>query len=110
MFLGFGGFESRLLGCTGAALMLFFPDFVRHAIDLLAGLRPWKINTLFTGGIFEPVCQTIAAESGQIHEIDILHIAALAQMANEPSEHCGFKFNLRFIVNGHFDNSSLRAP
>ena len=75
-----GGFEGFFL--LGGRLFLVEPLPLAeiHAIDLGAGIVFGEFNALLAGGILIPIRQTIAAEARQNHQIDILHIAALAQV------------------------------
>jgi len=45
--------------------------------------------------------QAVAAETREIHQIDVLDIVAGAQMFDQAPEHGGFKFCSGFVVNRH---------
>src|SRR6266478_271652 len=65
-----------LLVARSLLLVLGFPLVVRHAVDDLAGLRVGDLDTARAGFLAVPARQAIAAETGQVHQVDVLHIRA----------------------------------
>src|SRR5882757_1959199 len=59
---------------AGGVLMGRLPGLVGHAVDGLAALVLGHRRTLGVGGFLEPVRQAIAAEAGEVHQVDILDI------------------------------------
>src|SRR5258708_6529308 len=96
------GFLHRreLLG-TGRALIGRLPGLVGHAVDGLAAFVLAHVSTLGVGFLLEPVGQAVAAESREIHQIDVLDIGAGAQMLDKAPEDGGFKFRSGFFINRH---------
>src|SRR6185437_9297347 len=88
---------DRLL-VTG--LMLRLPLFVGHAVDDLARLCIGQRDAAFFGGLAVPARQAVAAEAGEIHELEVLHVAALAQMLDQAAEGGGFKVGAGRVVHG----------
>src|ERR1700743_732736 len=70
--------ERRLLFRACFFLIALFPLRGRHAVDDFAGLIFFQRDAFFGGGFAVPVAQTVAAETGEIHQVDILHICPLA--------------------------------
>src|ERR1700742_877173 len=68
---------------TGLFLKLRFPGLVRHAVDGFTALVLGHCHALGVGRILEPIRQAIAAEAGQIHQIDVLHISARPQRLDQ---------------------------
>src|SRR5262249_23409812 len=48
-----------------------------------------------------PVRQAIAAEAGKIHQVDVLHVGALAQMLDEAPERGGLELGAGLVVKRH---------
>src|SRR6266702_6309634 len=90
----------ELLG-TGGALKLRFPGFIGHAVDRLAALVLAHREALGVGLFLHPVRQAVAAEAGQIHQIDVLHVGALTQMLDQAPEYGGLELRSGFVVNRH---------
>jgi hypothetical protein len=61
-------------------LVLFAPFVIGHAIDDLARLGVGQRDALLLGGGAIPFREAVAAEPGEVHQIDVLHIGAFAQM------------------------------
>ena len=72
-----------LLGCRCLAGRL--PFFLRHPVDEGAGRRCVAIKP----GLHDPVSEAIAAEPGQPHQVDILRIMAVLQMAYQMAKSGG---------------------
>src|SRR5665213_1950478 len=97
-----GAFLHRreLLG-TGRTLVGRFPGLVGHTVDGLAALILAQRRALGIGLLLEPVGEAVAAEARQIHQVDVLDIAARAQMFDQTPKNGGFKFRSGFVVDGH---------
>src|SRR6185312_6758731 len=96
-----GLLERGLLVLGSLFLMLRLPLLVRHAVDPLAALVLGHRNPAFVGGVLHPVRQAIAAEARKIHQIDILHVGACAQMLDEAPESGGLEFGSGLVVERH---------
>ncbi|EGE55978.1 hypothetical protein RHECNPAF_77009 [Rhizobium etli CNPAF512] len=95
-------FKSGLLHRRGLVLVEIFPVLVRHAVDHFARFVLRHRNALGFGSFAVPVRQAVAAEAGEIHQIDVLHVAALLKMRDEAAEGGGFEFSLLFFAErGH---------
>jgi hypothetical protein len=96
------GFLHRreLLG-TGRTLMGGLPGLIGHAVDSLAALVLAHRQVFGVGFVLEPIGQAVAAEACEVHQIDILDVAAGAQMLDKAPEHRGFKFCSGFVVKRH---------
>src|SRR5229473_1546652 len=92
--------RRELLG-AGRALMGRLPGLVGHAVDGLAALVLAHISALGVGFFLEPVGQAVAAEACKVHQVDVLDIAAGAQMLDQAPENGSFKFCSGFVVNRH---------
>lgn len=71
----------KLFGCC-LTLMARLPFLGRHAVDE----RACDFAIGRAAGLNQPVGQAVAAETGQSHEVDILRVAAVAQMTDKPPE------------------------
>jgi len=94
-------FHRRELLCAGGALMGSLPGLVGHAIDNLATLVPAHLHPPCVGGFLEPVGQAVAAETREIHQLDILHIVARAEMFDQAPEGGGFEFRSGSVIDRH---------
>src|SRR5262245_61036229 len=94
-------FESRFLRRACFALIFRLPLGIGHAIDMGARVLAGDSEALGPGGLLIPVGQAIAAEAGQIHQVDVLDIGASAQMLHKTAEHRGFKLGLGLLVDHH---------
>src|SRR5580698_4091770 len=86
-----------LLVARGLFLVLGLPLVVRHAVDDLAGLGVGDLDAARAGFLAVPARQAIAAETGQVHQVDILHIRALLQMRDQPAKSGGFEFGTGLV-------------
>src|SRR5690606_19373915 len=59
---------------------------IGHAVDDLAGPVLVEGDAGLLGRVAIPVGQTVAAEAGEVHQVDVLDVAALAQMPDQPAE------------------------
>ena len=90
--------EGGLLLGARLFLVLFAPFVIGHAVDDLARLRVGKLDALVLGRGAVPFRQAVAAEPGEVHQVDVLHVGALAQMRDEGAKGRGFKFGARLVV------------
>src|SRR5690348_4010369 len=90
--------ERGLLFRTRFLLVLRLPLLVRHAVDDLPGVRVGQSHTLRLGRLAVPPAQAVAAEPGEVHQIDVLHVGALAQMIHEPAKSRSFQFSAGRLV------------
>src|ERR1700757_158558 len=90
-----------------ALLILCLPGFVWHPIDYIAccGIAERQPALLGSGPI--PFGQAIAAEAGQIHQVDVLHVGTLAQVLHEASEGSGLEFGTGSFI--HLASPVARA-
>ena len=93
-----GGFKQGLLRGSCLLLVAFFPFAWRHAVDKFAGRILIHCDILIRSRLAIPVTQTVAAESGEIHEIDILHVGPGAQMSHQSSENGRFELFARALI------------
>ena len=83
--LGLGG----RLGLVASA-----PFVVGHPVDQLAGLViGHRLAALLRGGAI-PLGQAGPAEAGEVHQVDVLHIGAAAQVLDERAEGGGLELGL----------------
>src|SRR3546814_15388552 len=66
------GFERSGLGAVHSGLIPRFPLAVRHAVNVFARLVLAHRRALGIGGFTQPVGQAVAANAGQIPQIDVL--------------------------------------
>src|SRR5216683_3290770 len=85
------GGKGRLLLGARLLLVLLAPFGVRHAVVDLARLRIAELDALLVGRGAVPFGQAVAAEAGEVHQVDILHVGALAQMRHQRAERRGFE-------------------
>nr|BFE94280.1 hypothetical protein GCM10020185_48160 [Pseudomonas brassicacearum subsp. brassicacearum] len=85
---------------AGFFLVLGFPLGVRHSVDHFAGVVEADLDLAFIGGGLVPLGQAVAAEAGEVHQVDVLHILAAVQVGNQPTESGGFEFEALLVVHG----------
>src|SRR5438105_2678423 len=90
--------ESGLLLGARFLLVLLAPFVIGHAVDDLARIGIAERDALLLGRGAVPFRQAVAAEAGEVHQIDVLHIGALAQMRDERAERGGFEFGAGLVV------------
>src|SRR3546814_10369353 len=78
--IGFSFGKRRLLFGAGFLLVLGFPLGVRHAVNHFAGIIEADLDLAFIGSCLVPLGQAVAAEAGEVHQVDVLHILAAVQM------------------------------
>src|SRR5690348_475874 len=105
--LRLGSGESRLLLRRRFLLVFLAPFIVGHPVDDLARLGIAQRHAFFLGGGAIPFRQAVAAETGEVHQIDVLHIGALAQMRDQRAERRGFELGAGLII--HLSTSSSRS-
>src|SRR5215471_18926174 len=93
--------ERRLLLGRRFLLVFLAPLVIRHAVDDLARLGIAERDALLLGRGAVPFRQAVAAEAGEVHQIDVLHIGALAQMRDEGAERRRFEFGAGLVVHLH---------
>src|SRR5712671_3016187 len=93
--------EGGLLIRRRFLLVLLAPFVIRHAIDDLTRLGIAERDTLLLGGGAVPFRQAIAAEAGEAHQVDVLHIGALAQMREQRAEGRGLEFGAGLVIHLH---------
>src|SRR4051812_12064943 len=101
--------ERSLLRGRSFLLVLRLPLLVGHAVDLLAALVFGERDALRVCCFLHPVTEAIAAEAREIHQIDVLHLAARTQMLDEAAEHRSLELGLGFWVESHGDFPALPA-
>ncbi|PAV68588.1 hypothetical protein WR25_08163 [Diploscapter pachys] len=78
-------------------LVARLPLVLRHAVDRLTRGR-----LVQPAGFLDPVRQAVAAESGQPHQVDVLRVGAMAQVADEAAERLrGDRIGQRIEFVGH---------
>src|SRR5882762_8879800 len=94
-------FHRRELLGTGHTLISRLPCLIGHAIDGLAALVLAHRRALGVRRLLQPVGQAVAAEAGEVHQIDVLDIAEGAQLFDETPDLRLFKFCSVFVVGCH---------
>src|SRR5215470_17416828 len=84
--------EGLLLVARGFLLVLGLPFVVRHAVNDLARLGVGDLDALLARLLAVPARQAVAAEAGQIHQVDVLNVGALLQVRDQAPEGGGFEF------------------
>ncbi len=84
-------------GITGDELLLF----INHPTDGLF-ICLTNLQALFLGCRPVPFRQTIAAKTGQIHQIDILHLGMLGQMLNQTTKRRRLQFNFTPLIHCNY--------
>src|SRR5689334_11135397 len=86
------GARRRPLLCRRRFLLVLrLPLIVRHAVDDLARLRIRHSDAALLGCLAIPLREAIAAEAREIHEVEILHVGARAQMLDQLAKSGGFE-------------------
>jgi hypothetical protein len=75
--------ELRLLLRRGLGLVSGFPFGIGHAVHDRARLLVGEIEAAFLGRSPIPFGQAVAAEAGQVHEVDVLHLGMGAEMLDQ---------------------------
>src|SRR6266852_6864431 len=79
-------------------LVLLAPFVIGHAVNDLARLGVAERDALLIGRGAVPFRQAVAAEAGEVHQVDVLHVGALAQMRNQRAERRGFELGAGLVV------------
>ena len=83
--------EGGQLLRSGLLLVLRLPLRERLAVDRFARLVPGHGDAARFGGFAVPVRQAVAAEAGEDHQVDVLHVRSfLHQVLQQPAESGGF--------------------
>src|SRR3954454_21944980 len=96
--LRLGSRKRRLLFRCGLLLVLPAPFVIRHAVDDFARLRVGQRNAALLGSLPIPARQAVAAEPGEVHQVDILHIGTLAQMRDKRAKRRGLQLGAGPLV------------
>src|SRR6266852_8783255 len=99
--LGLRSGEGGLLLGARFLLVLLAPLVIGHAVDDLARLGVAERNALLLGRGAVPFRQAVAAEAGEVHQIDVLHVGALAQMRDQRAERRGLKLGAGLVIHLH---------
>src|SRR5580698_5516770 len=94
-------FECRLLRRRRVVLVFGAPFVKRHAVDDLAALVLGHRQALGVGRVLHPVGQAVAAETGQIHQVDVLHVGAAAEVLDQAAIDGGLEFRAGFFIGSH---------
>src|SRR5262245_63674919 len=87
--------------------MACLPLLIGHAVNMPARRIAVESNAGTGSRLLHPVGQAIATEAGEVHQIDVLNVAALAQMLDQPPKRRGLQFRPCPVVElGH----GLRLP
>src|SRR6185312_4756065 len=86
------------LGCD-LRLIQSLPGLVRHAIHDLPRLFLGERHALGGSGFLIPIREAIAAETGELHQLDILDVVPRPQMPDEAAK--GFSLKLSSDCFGH---------
>lgn len=94
--------KGRLLFGACFFLVLGLPFLVRHTVDHLARTLLAQLKAFLAGGLLIPIGQAVAAKTRHVHEVDVLHLMALAQMSDQAAERRCFQLGLEASVDlGH---------
>src|SRR5204862_1330975 len=96
--------EGGLLLGARLLLVLLAPFVIGHAVDDLARLGIAERDALLLGRGAVPFRQAVAAEAGEVHQIDILYIGAFAQMRDQRAERGRFELGAGLVF--HLPTSS----
>src|SRR5581483_12521155 len=66
----------------------------------LAGGTLVHLEALGLGGFLVPVAEAVAAEASKVHQVEVLHVGALAQMLDQPAEGGGFELGTGTVIHG----------
>src|SRR5258708_30646928 len=94
------GGELRHLIRRRLFLVFGLPLVIRHAVDDFARLSLVELHALRGRRVLVPVAQAVPTEAGKVHQIEILHVSALAEMLDEPAKGGGFELGAGAIVHG----------
>src|SRR3954471_5173815 len=100
--------RGELLGACGA-LMRGLPGLIGHAVDSFAALVLAHRHALGVGRFLEPVRQAVAAEAGEVHQLDILHVSPRAKVLDQAAEHRGLQLRSGFVVARHGHDLAVAA-
>src|SRR6266851_9790530 len=90
--------EGGLLLGARFLLVLLAPFVIGHAVDDLARLGVAECDALFIGRGAVPFRQAVAAEAGEVHQVDVLYVGALAQMRDQRAVRRGFELGAGLVV------------
>ena len=99
--------RGKLVG-AGLGLVARLPLGIGHAVDHFAGFVLGHREAAGLGRLAVPVGQAVPAEAGEVHQVDVLDVAALAEMLDEPPEGGGLEFGAGGLVEiGSSDSPGL---
>src|SRR5260221_5743621 len=98
VFVGSGELVELLAGRLG--LVPGLSVFIRHAIHDLARLLVGQVEPALLGGAAIPFRQAVAAEAREVHQVDVLHVGALAKMLHQAAEGRRFQLDAGLVVHG----------
>ena len=93
-----GLLELLQLFVAGFFLELVLPLTVRHSVYGLPRIRVADVHPAFLRGGQVPFRQAVAAETRQIHQVDILHIRAFLEVLYQAAERSGFDLGTCFLI------------
>src|SRR5262245_36007154 len=94
--------EGCLLLGARFLLILGLPLLIGHAVNHLAGAILAELKPLFARRLLVPIGEAVAAKPGHVHEVDVLHLMALAQVSDQAAERRRFQLGLEASVDlGH---------
>src|SRR4051794_12904315 len=105
--------EGGALFGARLALVARLPLLVGHAVDMRPALLLGERDAARVRRLLEPVRQAVAAEPGEVHEVDVLHVRAGAQVLHEPAQDRRLEFSPGFwidVVHDGFWRFSVRGP
>jgi hypothetical protein len=85
-------------------LVALLPFGVRHAVNLLAGIVEADFYVEVVGRGLVSLGQAVAAEAGQVHQVDVLRVGATTQVLDQTAKGGSFEFGAFLIV--HWDVSA----
>src|SRR5439155_3436470 len=95
-----GGGELVELLARRLGLVARFPALIRHAVDDLARLLVGEVEPALLGGGAIPFRQAVAAEACKVHQVDVLHVGALAEMLHQAAKGRRLQLDAGLVVHG----------
>src|SRR6056297_333227 len=87
--LGEGGVEGGFFLGIGIGLMAPLPLVIRHSIIGVACRILGHLDAALMRGLLIPATEAVAAEPGEVHQVDILHVGALVHQVMAQLAECG---------------------
>src|SRR5262249_49103273 len=101
--------ERGLLLFRRVLLVFRLPFVVRHAVHRFAACVLAERDAARVGRLLHPVGQAIAAEAGEVHQVDVLDLGMGAQMLHQAPEYRRLELGAGLVVHGHV-TPLLRRP